>query len=300
MIIQLPDNAHRISLRRVDGDGRASDVIGHLVASNDEQMVVLPEDRPAVWIPREEIRSVRKVPNRTVLPMSTPDALQRVLDVTWPGVRRARLGGWVLRQGRGATKRANSVLASGDPGLPWRDAVAEASTWMGVAPVLQVVSDDAIVAEALGDGYELVSPTVVMVAKLEDLTPAAMDGVVVGSRPDEGFVGLWPAGQVDEAVLEEATAARATYLSVPGVASGRVARAGEWAVISCVEVAASRRGEGLGRQITRACVDAAATMGVRFVALQVEADNEAARSLYAAESFVDHHSYYYLRPAGDR
>ncbi|MFD0866971.1 hypothetical protein ACFQ06_14305, partial [Tessaracoccus lubricantis] len=88
MIIEVPVDAPRISLRHLDEEGRASDLVGHLVAADDDRLVILPEDKPAVWLQRSMVRNIRRVPERTVLPASPPDALQRILDRTWPGVRR--------------------------------------------------------------------------------------------------------------------------------------------------------------------------------------------------------------------
>lgn len=296
MIINLPSDAHRVSLRRLDRMGRASDVVGHLVAANDEYLVVLPEDRPEIWIPRGEARNIRRVPERTVLPASPPEALERMLDRTWPGTRRARLGGWVLRQGSGRTKRANSVLVAGDPGLSVRDAVAEAERWYGARPVLQVVVDDPAAAELVGNGYEAVALSLVMVARIDDLRALALPGALSANEPGEGFVGLWRDGGIEPGALVDLTAAPARYVWLPGVAAGRVAPVGDWAVLSCIEVAAGRRGEGLGRAITRALVAEAAASGARFVALQVEEHNTVARRLYEGEGFVEHHRYCYLVP----
>ena len=142
-------DATRVSIRRRRPSGALSDVVGHLVAANDEWMVVLPEDRGAEWVPRAEAEAVRKVPERTVLPASAADALERVLELTWPGLRRARLGGWTIRVGRGKTQRANSVLAVGDPGMPFADATIAANEWAGRDLPLQAVRGSRVADEAL-------------------------------------------------------------------------------------------------------------------------------------------------------
>ena len=74
--LPAPDaETQRVSLRRRRDGGALSDVVGHLIAANDEWMVVLPEDRAEVWVPRGEVESVRKVPERVVLPASDADGL---------------------------------------------------------------------------------------------------------------------------------------------------------------------------------------------------------------------------------
>ena len=165
-------DATRVSIRRRRPSGALSDVVGHLVAANDEWMVVLPEDRGAEWVPRAEAEAVRKVPERTVLPASAADALERVLELTWPGLRRARLGGWTIRVGRGKTQRANSVLAVGDPGMPFADATIAANEWAGRDLPLQAVRGSRVADEALALGWEAASPTVVMVAEASALVAA--------------------------------------------------------------------------------------------------------------------------------
>jgi N-acetylglutamate synthase len=77
------------------------------------------------------------------------------------------------------------------------------------------------------------------------------------------------------------------------VAIGRVAAAGDWAGLTAVEVDPRLRRRGLGRAITGALACAAAARGVTGLYLQVEDDNAAARSLYAAMGFADHHGYHY-------
>ncbi len=294
MIIEVPAGSPRVSLRHLDRDGRATDVVGHLVAADAERMVVLPEDKPAVWMERSRVHHIKRVPERTILPASPPDALQRMLGRTWPGLRTARLGGWVLRAGRGRTSRANSILVGGDPGMPWPEAVAMADEWLGKPATLQVVLGDPIIGAAQAEGYRLVGPTVVMVARSDDL-PYDHVEVKVADRPDEDWLAIWRGGSADDALIAELTSAPAVYAQIPGVAVGRVALDGPWAVISSVEVTPELRGAGWGRAMTRALVDAVES---RFVALQVGEENAVARTLYTKEGFVEHHTYAYLFPPG--
>ncbi|MDO5676265.1 MAG: GNAT family N-acetyltransferase [Propionibacteriaceae bacterium] len=292
MIIEVPLGAPRVSLRHLDPDGRAGDVVGHLIAADADRIVVLPEDKPAVWMRRSNVKNLKRVPERTVLPASPPDAIQRMLGHTWPGLRTARLGGWVLRAGNGRTSRANSTLVGGDPGMPWDEAVKLADEWRGKPVTLQVVLDDPVIAKAEAVGYRLLSPTVVMVARSDDL-PYDHVEVRTSETPDEDWLAIWRGGQSDDELIAELTSAPAVYAQIPGVAVGRVAMDGPWAVISSVEVVPELRGAGWGRAMTRALVDAVES---RFVALQVEQDNRIARSLYAKEGFVEHHTYAYLFP----
>ncbi|HMR48606.1 MAG TPA: GNAT family N-acetyltransferase [Arachnia sp.] len=289
-----PD-ATRVSLRRRRPSGALMDVVGHLVAANDEWLVVLPEDRGPEWVPRGEVQAVRRVPERVALPASPPAALQRVLDLAWPGLRRARLGGWVVRVGRGATRRANSVLAVGDPGLPFRQAVAAAEDWAGVPLPLQAVLGSAVAEEARALGWTVSSPTLVLVASAPSGGHGPQEDLVVADAPDEAWLRVFHGGEADEARVSELLAAPARYLRVGDAAVGRVAVVRSWGVLSCVEVAPGMREQGLGRTMTRALAAEALRLGARYLALQVEEDNAAALGLYAAEGYTEHHRYGYLR-----
>lgn len=294
LIVEAPTHeTHRVTLRWQAPDG-ARDVVGHVLAGNPEWLVVLPEDRPAVWIPQSEVRNLRRVPERVVLPASGADALERVLDRTWPGTRRARLGGWLLRQGQGATKRANSILASGDPGASFEDAYRAAQQWAAGPPLAQVIIGSEQQAAGRAAGMKLEGLSHVMVLDIDEARVNEVPGVTVADDPDERWLALWGHGS-EEGRLAELRAAPATYLRVADQAIGRVAFFGQWAVLAEIRVAVASRGKGLGRQITRALISHSAASGAKYLALQVEQVNEVAVRLYESLGFVEHHRYGYLR-----
>ncbi len=84
-------------------------------------------------------------------------------------------------------------------------------------------------------------------------------------------------------------AARPRRAYVTALLGGRVAgyagidRAGSVADVMTIAVVPEARGGGLGRRLLRALL--ARRAGAEAVMLEVRADNEAARSLYAAEGF---------------
>ncbi|SHJ30491.1 Acetyltransferase (GNAT) family protein [Tessaracoccus bendigoensis DSM 12906] len=288
-ILPAPDaTTKRVSLRRRTASGALSDVVGHLIAANQDWMVVLPEDRGAVWVPRSEVETVRGVPERVVLPTSDAEGLERVFDRTWPGLRRARLGGWVLRSGRGASARANSVLTVGDPELPFDEAVAAAEQWNAGPVTLQAVEGGRREGEALAAGFRPAKPTVVLV---REAGPGPSVGFERVDEPDAAWVAV--AGMEPDR-LAEAVAAPASYLRIGDVAVGRVAVSGRWAVLSCLEVRESARGLGHGREMLHALGVEAVRLGARYLGLQVEVENESALALYASEGFIEHHRYSYL------
>lgn len=154
MIHELPDDAPRLSLRWAS-DGVARDLVGHLLAANDQWYVVLPEDEGPVWVPRGETEAVRRVPPRTVLAASRPADIERALERSRPSDRRARLGGWLLRDGH--------ALAVGDPGLPLDQALSAVVGWCGRPALLRTLPGD--IAEALQDtGYGIAQAAAVFTA----------------------------------------------------------------------------------------------------------------------------------------
>ena len=227
----------------------------------------------------------------TVTPTSSPELLERLLDLTWPGIRRARLGEWVLRAGNNHSGRANSVLACGDPGVPFAEAERLAEAWAGRRMQLQVVagSQEQRLAEAEGYVVTQPNPTVVMVA---DARISRGPESTAASAPDTGWRRI--SSRSSDAFLAESAAAPARYLRLGDDAVGRVAIAHGWGVLTGIEVRSEARGRGLGRAITRALMTEATRRGAGFIALQVEERNTVARSLYDSEGFETHHRYAYL------
>jgi hypothetical protein len=61
--------------------------------------------------------------------VTTAAYLQDRASAAWPALELDTLGGWLLRGGCGITKRANSVLALGDPARRVGAAIAAAEQW---------------------------------------------------------------------------------------------------------------------------------------------------------------------------
>jgi ribosomal protein S18 acetylase RimI-like enzyme len=57
------------------------------------------------------------------------------------------------------------------------------------------------------------------------------------------------------------------------------------------------RGMGFGTKVMQAAINGARAAGAEFSAIQVQADNDAARHLYASLGFLEAYSYSYRRPA---
>lgn len=74
---------------------------------------------------------VPAAPARRRGPAASYEELARIAARAWRPVESERLGGWELRAAGGFTRRANSVLPLGDPGLPLDEALTAVRRWYG-------------------------------------------------------------------------------------------------------------------------------------------------------------------------
>jgi N-acetylglutamate synthase len=233
----------------------------------------------------------------------------------WRAPEETRLGCWLLRAAGGFTGRANSALATGDPGVPLADAVAEVSRWYTARGLPAMVS----VAYPIGgpqdsslDGFLAARGWLVRsrAATVMTATPHAVAGqtaeaaaavrIDLDAEPDEPWLARYryrgqPPPPIARRLLLSAPWQRFASAREGGrtIAIGRVAAAGGWAGLTAVEVDPRHRRRGLGRAITGALAAAAVQRGAEGLYLQVEDDNAAARALYRQAGFVDHHGYHY-------
>ncbi len=107
----------RVVLRRHAGerDGRPlfSDVLGELVEAGD-WLVVRRADGSLVRVPSAEVHRLRAIPAGRAEIVE----LEEAAALGWPALETERLGDWLLRAAEGWTRRANSALVLGDPGVP--------------------------------------------------------------------------------------------------------------------------------------------------------------------------------------
>jgi ribosomal protein S18 acetylase RimI-like enzyme len=239
-------------------------------------------------------------------------ALERLAARTWRGLEQRPYGDWLLRAGGGFTGRANSVLAVGDPGCDVAAALERVRQWYaerGLPALLQLPEADPANAAMAAAGWEQQHVTIVQTAPiaptLDLLAPRPDLETTVDAVPSATWLSLMhdldqadPAAHV--AILTgPAVVGFATVFQdgVP-VAIGRCSIEGPWAGVTSVDVAPSRRRQGLGRAVMRSLIAWAADQGTRAVYLQVRALNEPALALYAALGFRTHHPYCYRRPTG--
>ncbi|MET8541837.1 GNAT family N-acetyltransferase [Kitasatospora sp. NPDC004799] len=284
-------------------------------------MTVAPRSGDPVFLPEKLLVAGKVVPlfpaRRALLPVAGPAELQRIAARGWPAVEQEPLGEWTLRAAAGFTRRANSVQALGDPGLPLPQALAAVRSWYaarGLPAYVEVVSPgspEALVAELdrLGVRY---APTLVLTAPLAGLARAGTgtDRVRLARTADAGWLSAYRRVSGDPAVEEAARQVlhggpSVWFATVPGapgqppLAIGRCVIDGDWACFGAIEVQPHARRAGLGTAVMAVLASRAAEEGARGGYLQVEAENTGAIALYEGLGFTTGHTYHYaLLPQG--
>ncbi|MGX1674184.1 GNAT family N-acetyltransferase [Streptomyces sp. NPDC055400] len=318
------DVGKRVSVRRLTEVGspgaKFTDTVGVLTSWNDGVLLITKRDGGQVRIPESSLvagKVVPAAPARRRGPAASYEELARAAARAWQPVESERLGGWELRAAGGFTRRANSVLPLGDPGLPLDEALTRVRAWYerrGLPAYIQTATgaegtQELLCAELEARGWVREVSAEMWVG---GLAPVA-DGVDLGDRvgltrePDEAWLGRYQRKGASEVALKVLTTGPSVWFAtVPGDggepdAIGRCVVDGRWAGFAAVEVAPSRRREGLASAVMTALARRALEEGASAAWLQVEADNEGARALYGRLGFAAHHAYHHYRaPDPDR
>ena len=312
-VAQLGSIGERWVIRRRLPDGTATDVVGWLTASDPDQVQLVDRRGQRVEVERTAIIAARRVPVAFGAPdphRTSADELARVSALAWVADYEF-LGDWVLRAAEGFTRRANSCLVVGDPGLPFAAAVQQVVDFAdcrGITPRVLALegSAEARAYSQLGwrtDG----GPTEVLAARLSTLlgeeAPDARVAVVeeLSAGWQAAYQQSRPAS-ADLAVVERVlTSTPPVGFAAAGgpdrpVAIGRGQVTGSWLGITALWTEPDHRGRGWSGQVIDALAAWAARRGARSVYLQVAADNELARTAYLRRGFQPHHRYRYLVP----
>lgn len=293
----------RVVVRRTagvhDGRQRYTDVLGELVAEGDG-LTVRRDDGELVTVPAAEVTAAKAVPPKPT-PFSAIVKVERACADTWPAPEREWLGDWLLRAGRGWTKRANSVLPLGEPGLELKAALAKVADWYAArelrpgfaVPVplsrrlaaaldrrgwvpdheVEVMTAAATVSDDVAEVTVTDEPgpewLAMALAGYESVPDVAVE--ILGSGPDRGFAEVRRDGEL--------------------AACGRGAISGDIAVLSRISVAQAWRRRGLGRRVMAGLTAWARERGAATVCVQVESTNTGALALYRELGFTTHHRY---------
>jgi N-acetylglutamate synthase len=289
----------RVVLRRRAGlrDGRPvfSDILGELVEASDGRVVVRRDDGSSVTVPAAEVHRLRPVPPGRAEIL----ALEAVAARGWPAPETARLGEWLLRAGEGWTRRANSALLTGDPGMPLPEALDRVREWYaerGLVPRLAVPLPSLAPADKVAErlGWPAEMDVDVLTGLLAQARPDP--DLRVTAEPDAEWRAAYRARRVPPvgaAILAAPDTVAFGALVEDGaiVAIGRGVVVDGWLGVSAMEVPPEHRRRGLATRMLRGLLAWGAANGAARCYLQVESGNEPALALYRGLGFTRHHRY---------
>ncbi|MFF3018107.1 GNAT family N-acetyltransferase [Streptomyces sp. NPDC057939] len=313
------DVGKRVSVRRVEeGSGRSpvfADAVGVLTSWNEGVLTITRKDGVSVHIPESSLvagKTVPPAPARRRGPAASFEELARVTARAWVPLESEPLGEWTLRAAGGFTRRANSVLPLGDPGIPLDEALGRVTSWYAErdlpayvqAATGSVGTQEPLCAELERRGWvnevsaEVRTGGLAPVADLD----ADVSDVRLTRTPDEAWLGRY--GKVrdpDLAARMLVAGPSVWFASLPdGRAVGRCVVDGRWAGFGAVTVAPEHRRRGLATAIMTALSRRALEEGASAAWLQVETDNPGARALYDGMGFATHHAYHHFRDGATR
>ncbi|MCL2552315.1 MAG: GNAT family N-acetyltransferase [Actinomycetia bacterium] len=306
------DVGKRVSVRQlveiVDGHPTFTDTVGVLASWDADVVCVTRRSGETVRIARASLvagKVVPPAPRRRArgVPEVTAEELEATASRAWPATETQRLGDWTFRAAGGFSRRANSVLVGGDPGVPLDDALDRVAAWYaarGLAPLLQLPDSSPYGASLEDRGWTREGDTLVRTAPLAPLTllPAGPADVALTRTPDAAWLAAYHrTGDLADAALAVVSGGPSVWFATMPGAIGRAVVDGPWALFGAVEVIPEMRRRGLATAVMGALARQAAAEGATAAYLQVEADNAAARPLYDRMGFTDHHGYHYRRPA---
>ncbi|MGW1376742.1 GNAT family N-acetyltransferase [Streptomyces sp. NPDC002446] len=318
--ITRADVGKRVSVRRRTGGGPGepafTDVVGVLTSWNEGVLSITRRSGECVRVGESSLVAAKVVPAtppRRKLPAAGARELQEVAARGWPAIETERLGEWTLRASGGFTRRANSVLPLGDPGVPLDDALERIVRWYGargLPAVIAVATGRAgtggeLAAELAARGWSGEGHTSVRIAALAPLadTAAELSRVTLSREPDAQWLALYnrtgqSGGLTADARKVLTGGPSVWFATVPGAqgataAIGRLVVDGRWAGFAALEVDPAQRRQGLATLVMAALAQRALDEGASAAYLQVEADNAGALAFYDRLGFSDHHGYHY-------
>ncbi|MER5376670.1 GNAT family N-acetyltransferase [Streptomyces sp. NPDC002553] len=315
--ITAADVGKRVSVRRLGEpgvtQGKFTDTVGVLTSWDDDVLVITRKNGESVRIPASSLvagKVVPAAPARRRGPAASYEELARAASRAWRPLESERLGGWELRAAAGFTRRANSVLPLGDPGLPLDEALDAVRRWYGARGLPAYVqtatgaegTQELLCAELERRGWVREVSAELWIGALAPVADRAdAEGVVLAREADEAWLARYQRKGVSEVALKVLGSGPSVWFaSVPGEAGvpaavGRLVVDGRWAGFAAVEVDPARRRQGLGTRVMAALAGRALEEGASAAWLQVEDDNAGARSLYAGLGFGAHHAYHHYR-----
>ncbi|MFG2788632.1 GNAT family N-acetyltransferase [Streptomyces sp. NPDC048419] len=314
--ITAADVGKRVSVRRLIESSvpeeKFTDTVGVLTSWDDGVLLITRKDGESVRIAESALVAGKVVPSapaRRRGPAASYEELARVASRAWRPVESERLGEWELRAASGFTRRANSVLPLGDPGLPLDEALSAVRHWYGERGLPAYVqtatgaegTQELLCAELERRGWVREVSAEVWTGALAPVADRAEGtGVVLSREADEAWLARYQRKGVSEVALKVLSSGPSVWFAtVPGhdapAAIGRCVVDGRWASFAAVEVDPALRRRGLASTVLAALARRAMDEGASAAWLQVEEDNAGARALYAGMGFAAHHAYHHYR-----
>ncbi|WP_433919456.1 GNAT family N-acetyltransferase [Streptomyces canus] len=313
--ISAADVGKRVSVRRLDETGGTrqnfTDTVGVLTSWDDGVLMITRRDGKRVRIPESALVAGKVVPAgpaRRRGPAASYEELARITARGWRPVESERLGEWELRAASGFTRRANSVLPLGDPGLPLDEALTAVRRWYGERGLPAYVqtatgaagTQETLCAELEGRGWTREVTAELWIGALAPVADRETSGVVLSRDADADWLARYQRKGVSEVALRVLRSGPSVWFAtVPGedapAAIGRCVVDGRWAGFAAVEVDPSQRRRGLASTVMAALARRALDEGASAAWLQVESDNAGARALYDGMGFAAHHAYHHYR-----
>lgn len=307
----------RVSVRRL-GDPRVTeqkftDTVGVLTSWDKGVLVITRRDGERVRIEESSLvagKVVPPAPARRRGPTASYEELARGTARAWRPLESERLGEWELRAAAGFTRRANSVLPLGDPGVSLDEALSVVRRWYGdrgLPAYIQTATgaegtQELLCAELERRGWVREVSAELWVGGLAAVADRAEGaGVVLSREADAGWLARYQRKGLSEVALRVlGSGSSVWFASVPGegdvpAAIGRCVVDGRWAGFAAVEVDPALRRRGLASEVMAALARRALEEGASAAWLQVETDNAGARALYAGLGFGVHHTYHHFR-----
>lgn len=319
--ITAADVGKRVSVRRLSeveaSAEKFTDTVGVLTSWDSGVLLITQRDGRSVRIPESSLvagKVVPAAPARRRGPAASYAELAHVVSRAWRPVESERLGEWELRAADGFTRRANSVLPLGDPGLPLDEALAAVRRWYderGLPAYVQTATgaegtQELLCAELERRGWVREVTAELWIGALAPVADRAEGaGVSLARTADGTWLARYRRKGVSEVALKVLGGGPSVWFAtVPRegggepLAIGRCVVDGRWAGFAAVEVDPAERRRGLATTVMAALARRALDEGASAAWLQVETDNGAARALYAGMGFSAHHTYHHYRAPG--
>ncbi|MFG2328833.1 GNAT family N-acetyltransferase [Streptomyces sp. NPDC048604] len=313
------DVGKRVSVRYLThGPATAAtfaDAVGVLVSWDAGVLVITRRTGESVRIPESSLVAGKVVPpgaTRRRGPATSFAELAWVTARAWQPVESEPLGEWTLRAAAGFTRRANSVLPLGDPGMELDAALARVRDWYAARDLPAFVqaatgaesTQELLCAELEKRGWVREVSAQVWTGGLAPV--ADLDADVSEVRLDRDVDEAWLQryqrfGVPGPHVLQVLRGGPSVWFaSVPGTgpipaAIGRCVVDGRWAGFMAVEVAPEYRRQGLATAVMTALARRALDEGASAAWLQVESENDGGQAMYAGMGFQVHHHYHHYR-----